>query len=201
MTIMLIVYAVLLCCCVAAIYGLYKLVWYIIKMISFKRFIKRLPLSGATIDSPRSFWNIIFGKTVAVDYVVKNKDETYTVSVLSFISTHGRWNIEKTRNHFYVECRRGSKFFYKKHINSNTPDHVEEYKNESRISRKELILSPVDPSFEKQILLLYPYPKRVTYTDAHFNELFIGDTVEGHTLMDIKSFEQLFCKEHNIKES
>ena len=111
------------------------------------------------------------------------------------MSTHGRWNIEKTRTRFFIESRRASKIFFKKHVNSAIPNHAAEYKSEVRVSRKELNITPVDASFEKQIFLLYPYPKRITYTDAHYNELYVGDKVEGHFIVDVKTLNNLLFNE------
>jgi len=128
------------------------------------------------------------------DFIVNHEDKKYEISVLSFISTHGRWNIEKTRTRFFIESRRASKIFYKNNVNTALPDHSFEHKGEGRVSRKELKISPIDPSFEKQIFLLYPYPKRITYTDAHYNELYVGDKVEGHVIMDIKTLSDFLFK-------
>ena len=176
---------------IALIYGLYKIVWYAVKMLAFTRFINKLVKKGAKVERKRGGIGTVFGKKGVVDFVVKYKGKKYEVSVLSFISTHGRWNIEKTRTRFFIESRRASKFFYKKYVNSGSPDHLAEYKNEARISRKELYITPMDLSFEKQIFLLYPYPKRITYTDAHYNEIYVGDKVEGHFIMDVEALETL----------
>ena len=90
---------------------------------------------------------------------------------------------------FLLKVGEQAKFSIKN--NSSVPDHALEYKNEMRLSRKELIITPIDPSFEKQIFLLYPYPKTITYTDQHYNELHIGDTVEKHVVMDVRALNEL----------
>ena len=79
-------------------------------------------------------------------------------------------------------------------MNSSAPDHVLEHQGEGRVSRKELKITPIDPSFEKQIFLLYPYPKKITYSDANYHELYVGDTVEGHVIMDVKTLSDLLFK-------
>ena len=175
----------------ALVYGLYKTIWYIIKMVSFTKITKKLTEQGADVQKLRKTKDIVFGKKGEPDFIITCKDKKYEISVLSFISTHGRWNIEKTRTHFFIESRRGSKFFYKMHVNSNAPEHVREYKNEVRISRKELYITPIDVSFEKQIFLLYPYPKRITYTNTQYNEVYIGNSVEGHVVLNVKGLEDL----------
>lgn len=184
----------------ALVYGLYKTIWYIIKMVSFTKITKKLTEQGADVQKLRKKKDIVFGKKGEPDFIITCKDKKYEISVLSFISTHGRWNIEKTRTRFFIESRRGSKFFYKMHVNSNAPEHVREYKNEVRISRKELYITPIDESFEKQIFLLYPYPKRITYTNAQYNEVYIGNEVEGHVVLDIKALNSLFFEEKQKNE-
>lgn len=186
-----IIYAIGVLLLAAFLYGMYKIVWYTVKMLKFTRFAKELTKKGATVEQQRGIVGTVFGKKGFPDFIVKYHDKKYEISVLSFISTHGRWNIEKTRTRFFVESRRASKIFYKKSVNSSAPDHVLEHQGEGRVSRKELKISPIDPSFEKQIFLLYPYPKRITYTDAHYTELYVGDSVEGHVIMDIKTLSDL----------
>lgn len=190
-----VIYVIEILILLALIYGFYKIVWYTVKMLIFTQFAKKLIKKGADVEKQRGIFGTIFGKKGLPDFIVKYKDKKYEISVLSFVSTHGRWNIEKTRTRFFIESRRASKVFYKKHVNSSLPDHVAEYKGEGRISRKELNITPIDPSFEKQIFLLYPYPKRITYTDAHYNELYVGDKVEGHFIMDVKSLNNLLFNE------
>ena len=197
-----VIYAILVALAVitfaALLYGLYKVIWYTVKMLSFTKFIKKLTEQGADVQRLRKTKDIVFGNKGDPDFIITCKDKKYEISVLSFISTHGRWNIEKTRARFFIESRRGSKIFYKMHVNSNAPEHVKEYKNEARVSRKELTITPIDASFEKQIFLLYPYPKKITYTDTNYNELYIGNKVEGHFVMDIKALgELLFAKKED----
>lgn len=69
---------------------------------------------GATVEQKRGIVGTVFGKKGLPDFIVKHKDKKYEISVLSFVSTHGRWNIEKTRTRFFIESRRASKIFYKK---------------------------------------------------------------------------------------
>ena len=191
-----VIYAILLAlgviAFVALMYGLYKIIWYTVKMLSFTKFIKKLIAQGVDVKKLRKMKDIVFGNKGDPDFIITYNSKKYEISVLSFLSTHGRWNIEKTRTRFFIESRRESKFFYKKYVNSGAPEHVSEYKNEARISRKELTVTPIDASFEKQIFLLYPYPKKITYTDANYNELFVGNKVEGHFIMDIKALNKLF---------
>ena len=191
-----IIYAIGILFLAAVIYGLYKIVWYTITMIVFTKFAKKITKKGAVVEQKRGVLGIVFGKKGLCDYIIKYKDKKYEISVLSFVSTHGRWNIEKTSTRFFIESRRASKIFYKKHVNSSLPNHALEYKSEVRVSRKELNITPVDLSFEKQIFLLYPYPKKITYTDAHYNELRVGDKVEGHVVLDVRNLNNLIFNEN-----
>ena len=173
------------------LYTVYKTIWYTIKMLSLKSFIKDMQKSGAVVEPQRKFSDMIFGKKGEADYIISVDGKKYEISVLSFVSTHGRWNIEKTRSHYFIESRRQNKIFYSQYINSNTADHVAEYRGESRFSRKELFLTPIDPTFEKQILLVYPWPNRMTYTDARYNEVGSGEKIEGHVVMHIEDLYRL----------
>jgi hypothetical protein len=173
-------------------YGCYKVIWYTAKMISLRRCIRKLAQMGVEIEQQRAFLNIILGQRGMPDYIMTYQGKRYEISVLSHISTHGRWNIEKTRTRYLIESRRSSKLFYNRYVNSSAPDHVAGYKNELRLSQQEFYMPPVNPTFDKQIFLLYPYPKSITYTDAHYNELFVGDRVEGHTIMDVAALKDLF---------
>ena len=194
-----VIYVLELLLLAAIVYGIYKIVWYTIKMLLLTRLARKLTNKGATVEQQRGVLGVAFGKKGTADYIIQYKSRKYEVSVLSFISTHGRWNIEKAREGFFIESRRASGIFYKKHVHSGRPDHAAEYKEEARISRKELYITPIDPSFEKQIFLLYPYPKRITYTDAHYNELYRGDEVEGHVLMDIRFLNDLIFNGKRIR--
>ena len=193
MLIQMIYYLLLLWGVALAAYGIYKVIWYAIKMMLLAREIKKLASRGVEVEQQRAFLNMIVGQRGVPDYIMTYQGKKYEISVLSFISTHGRWNIEKTRTRYLIESRRSSKLFYNRYVNSSAPDHVAGYKNELRLSQQEFFVPPVNPTFDKQIFLLYPYPKSITYTDAHYNELFVGDRVEGHTIMDVATLKELFC--------
>lgn len=184
-------YVLLLWVCSLIVYACYKALWYVIKMLLLMRHIKKIAQGGAQIEKRRSFFAIIFGERGKVDYVITRQNKRYAVSVVSFISTHGRWNVEKTRTRYYIESRRSSKIFYNRYVNSSAPDHVAEYKRELRLSRREFYVPCTDATFDERIFLLYPYPKRITYTDAQYHELYVGDKIEGHTIMDIQALRTL----------
>ena len=193
---MVVIYVLEMLLLAAAIYGLYKIVWYTIKMLAFTRFVRDLKKDVKAFEQKRGVFGTVFGKKGLVDYIIEHNGKKYEISVLSFLSTHGRWNIEKTCTCFFIEIRRASRIFYKRHVHSGKPDHALEYKGEIRVTRKELNITPIDLSFEKQILLLYPYPKRITHTDTKYNELYVGDKVEGHFLMDVQALNNLLFNEN-----
>ena len=180
---------------IALLYCLYKVIWYALKMIRFKSYMHSLSNEGVIVVPQRKFTDVIFGKKGCADYIIEHKGKKYEVSVLSFISVRGRLNIEKTRTRYFIESRHVNKLFYKIHVNTNTSSNASEYKNETRISRKELTITPVDTTFEKQIFLIYPKPQRITYTDTQYKELYVGNMVDGHVIMDIREFDKLLFPE------
>ena len=190
-----VIYVIQMLLLAATLYGLYKIAWYTIKMVLFKRFAHKLTRMGAIVEGKRGVFAIALGKKGMTDYIVERNGKKYEISVLSFISTHGRWNIERSRDGFFIESRRASRIFYKRRVHSGVPEHALEYKGELRVSRKRLTVTPIDESFEKQIFLLYPYPKKITHTDTQYTELFVGDEVEGHAVMDIDSLIKLIFEE------
>ena len=183
------------------LYGLFKLIWYAIKILRFKSIIKGIgKRQGIKVEAKRKFSEKFWGKKFDVDYVISVGEKKYEITVLSFISTHGRWNIEKTRTKYFVESRRASNLFFGKYNNSNTPDHVSEYKGEWRVKRKELVLSPIDPEFDKQIILVYPNSKRITYTDSQYNiidyhRLDRRNEIERHPVVGLKELVEIIDKE------
>ena len=183
------------------LYGLFKLIWYGFKILGFKRYIAKIgKLKHVKVEAKRKFSDAFFGKKFAVDYVISVGYKKYEITVLTFISTHGRWNVEKTRTKYYAESRRASNLFFGKYNNSNAPDHVSEYKGEWRVKRKELVLSPIDDEFEKQIILVYPNSKRVTYTDSQYNIISyrrpdnIRNVIEGHAVVGTKELLEILEK-------
>ena len=184
-------YALALIVGAALTYAIYKILWFAVKMLALGRFMKDVDAPGVRVEKKRSLFDTVFGKKGEVDYLVQVGEKRYEVSILSVVSTHGRLNVEKTRSRYFVESRRADKVFYSRHVNSHLPSHVSEYKGETRVSRRELFLSPPDPSVDGQILLIYPYPKRVTYTDSAYREIYSGDKIEGHVVMNVNDFDRL----------
>ena len=162
------------------IYTIYKVIWYIIKMCSFKKKIKAL---GSSVKLERGIFDIMLGKKGVVDFTVDTPKVKYEVSVLSFISNHGRWNIEKMGNGYCAEAYRTNKIFFNAEKHSERPESVIDYRGESRFQRTELLLDKKEDPSVKQILLIYPRPQMLTYAHTRLDLLDSGSVVEGHEIM------------------
>ena len=189
--VLLILLLILLVCVV------YKLCWYAVKLIALKSMLKDFNTGDIQITFSRKLRRMAFGPRGQTDFVIKTPKEQYAVSVISFISVHGRWNIEKTRHSYYVEARRRNNIFYRLENNSGTePEFAREYRRESRFQRSELHLSTekID-SEKKRILLIYPRPLVLTYTDTNLHYLNPGDRIEDYEIMYADELLALLEKE------
>lgn len=195
MVIEILYYLLLFYACILVLYGIYKIIWYTVIMLSFPVKMKRLGKNGVRVERLRNLTDIVFGSKGDPDYYVTVGAKRYEVSVLSFISIHGRWIFEMRTACFRIEARRLRDLFYSEKKHRGMAGGPHEYKNEMRISRKELKLTPVEEEYAGQILLLYPMPKRIVCVDHRYRELQSGDTVEGHTVMSMQSFLDLIREE------
>ena len=179
----------------ALFYALFKLIWYAREMLLLSRSLKAAERAGAVVARKRGLFAPLFKQKGEVDFTVDTNGRQYAVSVLSFISTRGRWNFEKGKDGYLLECRRRPFFFYKKKNNSGAPLHALEYARETHFARRALYISS-KANDAKEIFLLYPWPRTVSETSAQYRELFPKDTVAGHTLMDARTFfETVFEKD------
>lgn len=195
MVIEILYYLLLFYACILVLYGIYKVIWYTVIMLSFPVKMKRLGKNGIRVERLRNLTDIVFGSKGDPDYYVTVGAKRYEVSVLSFISIHGRWIFEMRTACFRIEARRLRDLIYSEKKHRGMAGGPHEYKNEMRISRKELKLTPVEEEYAGQILLLYPMPKRIVCVDHRYRELQSGDTVEGHTVMSMQSFLDLIREE------
>lgn len=76
-----------------SVYTIYKVIWYCIKLIQLNLTIKSFE-KHTHLTRKRKNWDVVFGKKGPTDFIMQTQDKTYEVSILSFISTHSRWNIE-----------------------------------------------------------------------------------------------------------
>lgn len=195
MVIEILYYILLFYACVIILYSIYKVIWYTVKMLSFGVRMKRLGKNHVRVERLRNLMAIVFGSKGDPDYYVTVGDKRYEVSVLSFISIHGRWIFEMRTACFRIEARRLRDLIYSEKKHRGMAGGPHEYKHEIRISRKELKLTPTEEEYAGQILLLYPTPKRIVCVDHRYRELQSGDTVEGHTVMNMQSFLDLIQKD------
>lgn len=164
-------------------------------MTKFRIKIKKLNRKGITVKFKRGLFGTVFGKKGDSDFVLNTRDGTVGVSVITFISVHGRWNIEKARNNYYIEARRRNEWFYKHYVNSgDVPDHAREYKRETRFQR--CLLQFPKETAEKNILLIIPKPKTLTYTELKLDYLTNGSIVNGFEVMFADKFFEIFSENY-----
>lgn len=184
-----IMYVALIAAVLFVLYSIYKVIWYIVKILVLFGKVSKLARGGVTVQWLRHPLKIIFGQKGVPIFTVDMSGKNYEVSVLSFISTHSRWNIEKTRTRYLFEVRKYNKILYNVYNNSGTePELSKEYRRETRLYRKELYVSPISEAYEKQIWLVFPKPRLLTYTDTGWEYLIAGSVVGGHEIMYAKDF-------------
>ena len=184
-----IMYVALIAAVLFVLYSIYKVLWYIAKILVLFGKVSKLARGGVTVQWLRHPLKIIFGQKGVPNFTVGMSGKNYEVSVLSFISTHSRWNIEKTRTRYLFEVRKYNKILYNVYNNSGTePELSKEYRRETRLYRKELYVSPISEAYEKQIWLVFPKPRLLTYTDTGWEYLIAGSVVGGHEIMYAKDF-------------
>ena len=184
-----IMYVALIAAVLFVLYSIYKVIWYIVKILVLFGKVSKLARGGVTVQWLRHPLKIIFGQKGVPIFTVGMSEKNYEVSILSFISTHSRWNIEKTRTRYLFEVRKYNKILYNVYNNSGTePELSKEYRRETRLYRKELYVSPISEAYEKQIWLVFPKPRLLTYTDTGWEYLIAGSVVGGHKIMYAKDF-------------
>lgn len=178
------IYILLLLLPLLLFFVLRKLGRYAVKLITLKSLLKDYNTGDIKITFVRKLYRMAFGPRGQTDFVIETPKKKYAVSVISFLLDTGRWNIEKTRNRYYVEARRRNDIFYRVENNSGTePEFARDYRRESRFQRSELHLSTLKSDSEKRILLIYPCPLSLTYTDSNIHYLNPGDRIEDYEIM------------------
>ena len=178
------IYLILILLTLSLFYVLRKMFRYTVKLVTLKSLLKDYNSDKIKITFLRKLRHIAFGPRGQTDFIIETPKKRYVVSVISFILENGRWNIEKTRNSYYVEARRRNDIFYRVEKNSGTePEFARDYRRESRIQRSELHLSTQKSDSEKRILLIYPHPLLLTYTDSQIHYLNPGDRIEDYEIM------------------
>ena len=178
------IYILLLLLPLLLFFVLRKLGGYAVKLITLKSLLKDYNTGDIKITFVRKLHRMAFGPRGQTDFVIETPKKKYAVSVISFLLDTGRWNIEKTRNRYYVEARRRNDIFYRVENNSGTePEFARDYRRESRFQRSELHLSTLKSDSEKRILLIYPCPLSLTYTDSNIHYLNPGARIEDYEIM------------------
>lgn len=166
------------------LYTCYKVIWYTNLLLRFRR---RLRKAGVT--PVPSFSALAFGRRCDVRFTVTVEGKEREVRVLTFISNHSRWNIEKTRQHYYLEVRRYNNIFYDGYYNTGPePEHSKDYRRESRMYRGLTALAEGDGEGEKKILLVHPRPNLLTYASTNLAYLRAGDCVAGYEILYEEDF-------------
>lgn len=197
-----IMYVALIAAVLFVLYSIYKVIWYSVKVLVLFGKVSKLARVGATVQWLRHPLKILFGQNGVPDFTVGMAGKTYEVSVLSFISTHSRWNIEKARTRYLFEVRKYNKILYNVYNNSGTePELSKEYRRETRLYRKEIYVSPISEAYDKQIWLVFPKPRLLTYTDTGWEYLIAGSVVGGHEIMYAKDFFGFFQREPQPRKS
>lgn len=175
---------------ITTIYIIYKLAWYTVKIMALSSTLKKLEKKGVQLVWHKKLTSALFGKRGEPTFDAITPTDTYRITLLSFISTHGRWNIEKTKEHYYIEARHFNKWFYKVHKNTETAEVEFDARRELVIQRAKLELPPKDDS-AKQILLIWPKPKNLTYSHARCEHLVSGSKFEHFEIMHAEDFLEL----------
>jgi hypothetical protein len=178
------IYLILILLALSLFYVLRKMFRYTVKLVTLKSLLKDYNSDKIKITFLRKLRHIAFGPRGQTDFIIETPKKRYAVSVISFLLENGRWNIEKTRHSYYVEARRRNDIFYRVEKNSGTePEFARDYRRESRFQRSELHLSTEKSESEKRILLIYPCPRALTYTDSEIHYLNPGDRIEDYEIM------------------
>ena len=82
---------------ITIIYIWYKLVWFAVKVMALSSTLRKLQKKGVQVIWHKKLSKAVFGKRGEPTFDVITHARTYRVTLLSFISTHGRWNIEKAK--------------------------------------------------------------------------------------------------------
>lgn len=191
-----IVYVLLIFAVFIVLRAVFNYIRFCFKLISLSRRLKSLGNGDVKLEYVRKFSEIAFGEKGKSDFKVKARGKTYAVAVLAFPVTRGRWNIEKTNGRYFAEVRAYNNMFYNVYNNSGTePEHSKDYRRERRVARKRLYLSDEKSEGEK-ILLVYPRPKALTYTENRLSYINSGDSVFGYKVMYDEDFFGSFksCK-------
>lgn len=183
-----------------AFYVLFQSLNVLRKVSSLRRRIRRLEKKGYTVTPLRGFWGIFLGDKGGLDYRIITPTGAVEVSILSFLSTHGRWNIlekydlKTNTSETLLEVRRYNRWFYKAEKHSEMSEANMDLRRETLFRTVPLRLAPrdgEDPTL-RSVLLVHPRPRLMTRTVNHMDYVNWGETLEGYELLtDEKFFDSL----------
>lgn len=184
-----IMYVALIAAVLFVLYSIYKVIWYIAKILVLLGKVSKLARGGVTVQWLRHPLKIIFGqKGVPIFTVGMSEKTTKSAFCLSFQPTaagilkkHALGTFLRSENTIksyimYTIIRERSRSFPK----STAEKRVYTEKNS--------YVSPISEAYEKQIWLVFPKPRLLTYTDTGWEYLIAGSVVGGHEIMYAKDF-------------
>ncbi len=187
------IYIVYICIAATVLYTLYKIIWYTIVCLRLQGKLRRLSRNGCHVKLTGSVFSIALGKKGHTHAIIEKDGKRYAIGILSFISSHSRWHIERGKNHDYVEARRWNNFFYKNEVNSGTePEHAREWRRETRFQRCILAWEREKMSNTEYVLLVHPTPVALTYATTTLEYLRSGDELWGYRILYAKGFFDFF---------
>ena len=147
-------------------YTVYKLIWYRVNMAKLQKAL-------------RAFSCV---KRLDKDTFLIEGEQRYRVVLLSFVSVHGRWILEKRAGGLFAQVRKRSFFAYPEFTSAPEPEHAKEYRREFRFMKKKRVL-PALQKGEQGILLLYPTPKKVFFADKEYQQVQSGFMIDGYEVL------------------
>ena len=187
---MIICYVLLVLFLLFCLYLCYKTIWYAVKIGWLQIKLYQLQKQGYSIEKKRKIIYMFFGKKGVTDFTVEANGKKYNVHLLSFISSRGRWNIEKGALHYYAEARHYERIFFNVQHNSSYDTGLSrDFLRESGFQKCVFHLPQADVSQEDgEIILVHPVPKLLTYTEKKLEYLKSGSTLNGYTVIYLKDF-------------
>ena len=171
---------------------IYRWIRFLCKLSFLKKLLRALSQKGITVTSKRKIREIVFGKKGAVDIVLAKDGKRYGIALLCHRLSMGRWNIEKTRQHYFFEIYLPAIFYKLNNSSENIPDHVKDFGREQQVHREEMNFLPSAEGYDKLFLLIHPTPKYLTYTETRYIHLHSQDKLGGFEIIHADRLPHLF---------
>ena len=170
----------------------FRWIRYLHKLSALSKQLRQLSDQGISVNFKRRLREIVFGKKGAVDIVLAKDGKQYGIALLTHRLSMGRWNIEKTRHHYYFEIYLPSVFYRLNNSSENIPDHVKDFGREQQARREEMNFAPSIESYDRLYLLVYPTPKHLTYTETRYIHLSNGEKLGEFSVIGADRLSTLF---------